>query len=554
MLDEIGAGERAAHRGAEQERPVAGRARAALRPGAARGGARLGADRRRAWTDLRRGLAVRARPGAARRCGCASRPRDARGIAGVYTAGRVTRHEVNGDEVTIEAEIPERLCRAYREHLIGCERARGAGSVAGAAAALACAPRRAPRHARRSRRLRLPVARPGRRSTPRTRARSSGPGETCSAGDAGAAERAPVEAAARAVRAAAGRDRPRLRAPARRAARRGGGRLRGRAAPRARLRAGAGRAPARARSGAATRARRSSSTGAPRPSRPTTPRLRQRLAELKLQVTEQRVAAAPRRAPGGATGRGRRREYRRGARGRARGGRPAPGAGRPARRSRATRAGAVAVLEADPSGDRAGPAAAGASCWRRRSEHERRAGGLPAAARARPAGRRGAAAGRASCASAWSCRRCPRSTGASPARAPDHARRPGGADRREGHGAGPASAAAEPRGGHGHLGLLGARAHHQGAGPRHAWTCTRTTPSSPRRPCGAATWRARSAQVLDLLGWPPAPTPGARGHVAQQPVLRRGARGWWRPGLMDADAGRRLRGLASACPAARPST
>jgi GTP-binding protein HflX len=44
--------------------------------------------------------------------------RDARGIAGVYSAGRVTAHEVQGDEVTLDAEIPERLVERYREHLV----------------------------------------------------------------------------------------------------------------------------------------------------------------------------------------------------------------------------------------------------------------------------------------------------------------------------------------------------------------------------------------------------------------------------------------------------
>jgi len=43
---------------------------------------------------------------------------DARGIAGIYTAGRVVSHEVDGDEVTIDAEIPERLVARYREHLV----------------------------------------------------------------------------------------------------------------------------------------------------------------------------------------------------------------------------------------------------------------------------------------------------------------------------------------------------------------------------------------------------------------------------------------------------
>jgi GTP-binding protein HflX len=45
--------------------------------------------------------------------------RDARGIAGVYTAGRVVAHEVDGDEVRLQAELPARLIERYREHLIG---------------------------------------------------------------------------------------------------------------------------------------------------------------------------------------------------------------------------------------------------------------------------------------------------------------------------------------------------------------------------------------------------------------------------------------------------
>jgi GTP-binding protein HflX len=43
---------------------------------------------------------------------------DARGISGVYTNGRVTAHEVRGDEVRIEAEIPERLLDRYRGNLV----------------------------------------------------------------------------------------------------------------------------------------------------------------------------------------------------------------------------------------------------------------------------------------------------------------------------------------------------------------------------------------------------------------------------------------------------
>jgi GTP-binding protein HflX len=43
---------------------------------------------------------------------------DARAIAGVYASGRVLSHEVNGGEVRIEAEIPERLLARSREHLL----------------------------------------------------------------------------------------------------------------------------------------------------------------------------------------------------------------------------------------------------------------------------------------------------------------------------------------------------------------------------------------------------------------------------------------------------
>jgi len=43
---------------------------------------------------------------------------DARGIAGVYSAGRVVSHQVHGDEVEIDAEIPGHLLERYREHLL----------------------------------------------------------------------------------------------------------------------------------------------------------------------------------------------------------------------------------------------------------------------------------------------------------------------------------------------------------------------------------------------------------------------------------------------------
>ena len=43
---------------------------------------------------------------------------DGRGIAGVYTAGRVVAHQVLDDQVEIEAEIPARLVERFREHLV----------------------------------------------------------------------------------------------------------------------------------------------------------------------------------------------------------------------------------------------------------------------------------------------------------------------------------------------------------------------------------------------------------------------------------------------------
>jgi GTP-binding protein HflX len=42
---------------------------------------------------------------------------DAKGIAAVYSSGRVVAHDVVGDDVTLDAEIPERLLPRYRAHL-----------------------------------------------------------------------------------------------------------------------------------------------------------------------------------------------------------------------------------------------------------------------------------------------------------------------------------------------------------------------------------------------------------------------------------------------------
>ncbi len=43
---------------------------------------------------------------------------DRRGIAGVYNAGRVVAHEVEDGQVTLDAELPQRMVERYREHII----------------------------------------------------------------------------------------------------------------------------------------------------------------------------------------------------------------------------------------------------------------------------------------------------------------------------------------------------------------------------------------------------------------------------------------------------
>jgi GTP-binding protein HflX len=86
----------------------------ALRPGAVPVSARTGdgLPRLRETLSARLDLALQA-------VRLRFRADDARGIAGVYALGRVDRHEVSGDEVTIEARIPERHLGRVRSHRIG---------------------------------------------------------------------------------------------------------------------------------------------------------------------------------------------------------------------------------------------------------------------------------------------------------------------------------------------------------------------------------------------------------------------------------------------------
>ncbi len=117
VLEEIGADERprievlnkADQLAPERRRGLAGRRgrkRCSSRPAPATGWLRCGRRSRSGWSWRRRN--VRLRFGA----------RTKRAIAGIYTAGRVLTHEVDGDDVRIEAEIPARLVERYRERLV----------------------------------------------------------------------------------------------------------------------------------------------------------------------------------------------------------------------------------------------------------------------------------------------------------------------------------------------------------------------------------------------------------------------------------------------------
>lgn len=117
VLNEIGAGTRELLQALNKSDAIP-QARAAslgeARPDAVQVSARTGAG----LSDLRAALATRLDL-LARAVRLRFHASDARGIAAVYTAGRVVAHEVSGDEVTIAAEIPGRLLARYRAHLIG---------------------------------------------------------------------------------------------------------------------------------------------------------------------------------------------------------------------------------------------------------------------------------------------------------------------------------------------------------------------------------------------------------------------------------------------------
>ena len=111
---------RPAHHRAQQVRQAAEpRARAALQeapPGLGARSPRAPGDgldeledgaRRRAWSSRRA------------RCACASRRATRAASPACTPRAAWSTHEVEGDEVHIEAELPERLIARYREHLVG---------------------------------------------------------------------------------------------------------------------------------------------------------------------------------------------------------------------------------------------------------------------------------------------------------------------------------------------------------------------------------------------------------------------------------------------------
>jgi GTPase len=116
VLEEIGAGQRpgfAVLNKSDKIAPERARSLQASRPGSVVVSALTGAGLEELGTAIARHLDLQPRTVRLR-----FRAADARGIAGVYTSGRVVSHEVQGDEVTIDAEIPERLVERYREHLV----------------------------------------------------------------------------------------------------------------------------------------------------------------------------------------------------------------------------------------------------------------------------------------------------------------------------------------------------------------------------------------------------------------------------------------------------
>ena len=236
-------------------------------------------------------------------------------------------------------------------------------------------------------------------------------------------------------------------------------------------------------------------------------------------------------------------EYRARPRSGSRGGGPAPGAGRPARRSgRRARGGRGAGRRS--RGRPSGPPAS-----RRGAE---RPAGVSRGPRRLPA-------------ASWPrIRRTPRRSGASrgSARRPELARRCprsiGGSRRRRALAGGPRRAAScvnvtalarlpagRAEGGGGHLGLLGPGAHRARARPRHHGRLSEPHVPAGSDACAGATSRGRSRACSTSCGWPRSGRSAPRRHGARATSTTTRRSGSWGPGSWSSTADGGLRALAS---------
>ncbi len=116
VLEEIGAGENArivVLNKLDRTPPARARALREARPGSVVVSARTGEGLPTLLEDLTARLALVARSVRLR-----FRSTDRKGIAAVYTSGRVLSHEVVGEDAFLQAELPERLLERYRGHLV----------------------------------------------------------------------------------------------------------------------------------------------------------------------------------------------------------------------------------------------------------------------------------------------------------------------------------------------------------------------------------------------------------------------------------------------------
>ena len=179
------------------------RARRRLQAGAARGRSLVSARTGEGLDELKRGAGGAPRPAPRAACACASRARDARGIAGVYTAGRVVAPRGGRRRGAHRGRDPGAADRALPGAPDRMRRARAGRVRAGARPPAACAaPGAARRRCRRTPRTTCSRrARPGELDAARTRASSSEAWRRLRGGDVGPRREAAAGPAARAARA-----------------------------------------------------------------------------------------------------------------------------------------------------------------------------------------------------------------------------------------------------------------------------------------------------------------------------------------------------------------